>query len=237
LASSGALVGSNFVISSVKNIQSMSRVAFDPIKGQYLVVWSDGRNSSTSGYDIYGQKVGPSGTLVGAPIVVANAPYDQFRPDITWDSNDNEFMVVFVDCRNIGTPGCVSGEKTNGDIYGQVVLSGGALSGSNFPVATSTDSEYRPAVTFSATSGLFQVIYSDEPNTINTGASQIWGVEVMPNGSLVGPNMPETPTTSTGIQERASITWNPNNNEFVVDFVNQAAASAKQSIWGQFLAP
>jgi hypothetical protein len=236
LNSSGTLIGPNFVISSAKNVQDMSRVAYDPIKQQFLMVWSDGRTTA-DGYDIYGQKLGPSGTLIGAPIVVSNAPYDQFRPDVTWDSNDNEFMVVFVDCRNVGAPACVSGEKTNGDIYGQVVLSGGALSGGNFPVAISTDSEYRPAISFSPTSGLFQVIYSDEPNTINTGASQIWGVEVMPNGTLVGPNMAMTPTTSTGIQERASITWNQNNNQFLVDFVNQSSSGTSENVWGQFLNP
>jgi hypothetical protein len=155
MSSSGVLVGWNFAISTAKNVQDMARVAFDPIKGQYLVVWSDGR-TTTDGYDIYGQKVGPSATLIGAPIVISNATADQFRPDITWDANDNEFMVVFVDCRNVGAPACISGEKTNGDIYGQVVLSGGALSGGNFPVATSTDSEYRPAISFSPTSGLFR---------------------------------------------------------------------------------
>ena len=146
-------------------------------------------------------------------------------------------MVVWVDCRNVGAPACQSGDKTNGDIYGQVIASGGALVGSNFPIATSADSEYRPAVSFSATSDLFQVIYSDQPNTINTGASQIWGVEVMPNGSLLGPNMAVTPTTPTGIQERASLAWNRNNNEWLLDFVNQIASSQPQFVFGQFLAP
>jgi hypothetical protein len=235
--SNGTLVGSNFAITTAKNVQDMSRVAFDPIKGQYLVVWSDDRNESTTGFDIYAQKVGLSGTLAGAPIVVSNAPYDQFRPDITWDGNDDEFMVVWVDCRNVGYPACQSGDKTNGDIYGQVIASGGTLTGSNFPIATSTDSEYRPAVSFSATSDLFQVIYSDQSNTINTGASEIWGVEVMPDGALVGSNMPVTPTGSTSIQERASIAWNPNNNDWLVDFVNQASGSAPQFVWGQFLTP
>ena len=236
VSSNGTLMGSNFAISTAKNIQDMSRVAFDPIKGQYLVVWSDDRTKA-DGYDIYGQKIAPTGKLLGANFIISNAPYDQFRPDITWDSNDNEFMAVWVDCRNIGTPGCVSGDKTNGDIYGQIIASGGALVGSNFPIATSTDSEYRPSVSFSSASDLFQVIYSDQSNTINTGASQIWGVEVTPNGSLVGPNMPMTPTPSGSIQERASIAWNPNSNDFLLDFVNQAALANPQNVWGQFLLP
>ncbi len=235
--SSGVLSGANFAISTAKNIQDRARAAYDPVAEQYLVVWSDDRNATTTGYDIYGQKVGPTGTLTGAPIVVSNAPFDQFRPDITWDNNDSEFMVVFVDCRNVGLPDCVSGDKTDGDIYGQVVASGGTLTGSNFPIATSTDFEYRPAVSFSATSDLFQVLYSDQPSNSNTGASQVWGVEVMPNGSLVGPNMPETPTTPTGIQERAGIAWNPYNNEWLIDFVNQTASSAPNFVWGQFHTP
>jgi hypothetical protein len=235
--SDGTLVGANFPISTARNTQDRARVSFDQIKGQFLVVWSDDRNAKTTGWDIYGQKVGPSGALVGPPIVVSNAEWDQFRPDITWDSNDNEFMAVWVDCRNVGAPACVSGEKTDGDIYGQVILTGGVLSGANFPIATSTASEYRPAVTFSTTSDLFLATYSDQPNNSNTGESQIWGVEVMPNGTLVGTNGLVTITSPTAIEERAGTAYNPNNNTWIVDYVNQVASGAPQFTWGQFLNP
>jgi hypothetical protein len=120
---------------------------------------------------------------VGAPIVVSNALYDQFAPDIAWDPTEDVYLVTFVDCRNKGAAVCFPSTITNGDIYGQIVASGGKLTGINFPVATSADLKVQPAVGFSSTSDIFQVIYSDRIQ--RSSSSSIYGQEVSPSGTLV----------------------------------------------------
>jgi hypothetical protein len=49
MTSNGVLVGSNFAITTASGNQDRPRVAFDPTNAQYLVVWSDALNATTSG--------------------------------------------------------------------------------------------------------------------------------------------------------------------------------------------
>lgn len=50
------------------------------VKGSFLVAWTDGRNVNTSGTDIFGQQVGQSGAISGAPFVISANPENEDSP-------------------------------------------------------------------------------------------------------------------------------------------------------------
>ena len=82
-------------------------VAFNTQEEVYLVVWGDSRNAqeySYTGVDVYGQLVGPDGSLlappepadpsVNFPIDIADA-YEASVADVTYNTVTNEFYVVY----------------------------------------------------------------------------------------------------------------------------------------------
>ena len=64
--------------------------ASDP---SYLVVWQDGRNSSTTGVDIYGTQVNADGSVSGAAFAINTASSDQESPKLA-SGSPRTFLVV-----------------------------------------------------------------------------------------------------------------------------------------------
>jgi len=85
-------------------------LAFNPTAQNFLVVWED---ASTSKPSIWGRMVDVHGTpLYGAFPISSDTTYGRHKPDVVYNVNNNEFLVVWEDGRNAG----------NGmDIYGAVV--------------------------------------------------------------------------------------------------------------------
>lgn len=106
-------------------------VAFDGTN--YLVVWTDQVGVSGE-WDIFGQLVSPSGTLVGSVISISTANGQQLGPSIAFDGTN--YLVVWTDMRNDANKNwvCDSNEETCWDIYGQYVSTSGTLSGSEFVI-------------------------------------------------------------------------------------------------------
>lgn len=95
---SGSPSGDGVVVSAVSGIQTHSRIVEDGTGGAILV-WTDGRNNSTTSYDIYAQRISGSGTTLwgagDAPVCVADGAQDNpaIAPDglggafVAWDHN------------------------------------------------------------------------------------------------------------------------------------------------------
>jgi len=181
VSQSGNLVGSNFPISSAPSDQQFPAIAWDGTN--YLVVWMDSRNGD---YDIYGQRVSPSGNLIGDNFSISTATDVQVFPAIAWDGAN--YLVVWQDRRN-GTE----------DIYGQRVSPSGNLIGDNFSISTAANEQVLPDVAWDGTNYL--VVWQDKRN----GTEDIYGQLVSPSGSLVGNNFPIS--EATDIQGRSAIAW------------------------------
>jgi hypothetical protein len=98
----------------------------------YLVLWTD--EVSTGNWDVFGQLVSPTGSLVGGVISVSTASGQQFLPFVVFDGT--HYLVTWTDMRNDtnGNWVCDTGEGTCWDIYGQYVSKTGALVGPPFVV-------------------------------------------------------------------------------------------------------
>ncbi|WP_146209753.1 hypothetical protein [Vitiosangium sp. GDMCC 1.1324] len=122
-------------------------VTFHVASGNYFVVWSDTRNTTTSN-DIYGTRVNSAGTVLDASgFAISNAPLEQFAPSIA--TAGDSLVAVWQDARN----------SIDNDIFGNRLLgSGGVLDGSGFSISSSTD-EQTPVVS-PAVTGQQLVLYS-----------------------------------------------------------------------------
>lgn len=105
----GMFLGNNFPISAAMADQNRPTVAHSPTDNQFLVIWSDARNKSTTKNDIFGQAVSGDGTLVGANLPISVAPQNQDRPAVSYNLIDNQFLVVWRDSRN--TPFDIFGQR------------------------------------------------------------------------------------------------------------------------------
>ncbi len=98
----------------------------------------------------------------GASIVVSNRPGSQSSPSVAVDANG--FTVVFDDLA-VGA--------SARDVYGQRVSAQGALVGTNFGIATTTDDEGEPAAV-STGGGSDLVAWMDDNTTVAQVQSQLW---------------------------------------------------------------
>jgi len=93
-------------------------VAFSPLSGEFLVVWSDGNSRGLLNYEpeseIYGQRLGPDGSLVGSRVRVSemgpngDPEFVAAAPAVAFDPLSGEFVVVWHGDDSTG--GFVSGD-------------------------------------------------------------------------------------------------------------------------------
>jgi len=134
----GTTVGNEIVLASADKESPWPRVAYNADDEEYLVVWQDDRNGN---WDIYGQRVSITGTLVGGNLAVTTAAGDQTRPRLDWDGRSGRYLVVW---------------EADGDgIEGQQVWGDGTLDGGRL---TLSPYGWSPDVAYGSESGLFLIV-------------------------------------------------------------------------------
>ena len=166
VSSTGELQGDPFCISGVRGFRA---VAYNSIANEYLVVLADERNASTTGYDIYGQRISSTGELRGENFAITIAANDQKYPVVAYNSFDNEYFVVWDDERD--------GGHWSIDIYGQGISSLGQLQGNNLPISTAARFQCLPALAYNNISNEYLVVWQDARNMTHTN-NDIYGQRV-----------------------------------------------------------
>jgi hypothetical protein len=140
VSSSGALIGSNFLIQTVSSPIETPSVAHSSIDNAFFLVWRDGNN-------VVGQLLSETGALLGSPLVIVNGTAGpgfilEHPPQTVHNTTTGDFLVVWQDDRNVA-----QGEQ---DIFAQLV--GIASSTSTTLVYTGdTSGDFHDSVTLSAT--------------------------------------------------------------------------------------
>jgi len=93
--SESGLVGSPLVLSDAPYGQLDPGIAFDPVAGEYVVVWTNNRP-----WDIRGQRLSPGGSFLGAEMAICNAQEKQHLPAIAANAAQGGYLVVWEDYRN-----------------------------------------------------------------------------------------------------------------------------------------
>ncbi len=132
IAGDGSLSGSTFVVCDDSSEQATLDLEFNSNTHEYLVVWRDERNGN---WDIYGRRIDEDGNLQGDEIVICDDAAGQYGPEVAYNERVNQWLVAWVDHRNLDTSGT--------DIYGQRVRgSDGSLAGQgNFAICDGPDDQ------------------------------------------------------------------------------------------------
>lgn len=216
LTSNGTPAGAEFQIMGMlaSGVQLVSGVAYDSVNNRFLVVADDWTSSGTSGINIAGQLVNADTTLRGTKFAITSAANEQRAPSAAFDAATQNFLVAWIDGRNVGT---------NSDIYGALVSAAtGSLvstgSGTNFVIANATDIQQYPTVAADAANQQFLVAWEDA-RISTTAASDIYGALVSAaTGSLV--NTPNGTNfiigAASGLQTFPTAAYDSVNHRFLV---------------------
>ena len=143
----------------------------------YLVVWEDDRGAASTGVDIFGVRVGATGSVLDASAIpISTAPGDQTQPTVA--ASGSSFLVVWQDGRNAETSGS--------DIFAsRVTGSGVVLDPLGIPVSgTPAGDQMAPSVAGDGTN--YFVVWQDGRNLVNEGID-IYGARVAVGGTVLDP--------------------------------------------------
>ena len=155
-------------VSSATHSQKYSTAAFDGTN--YLVVWQDGRDTTSSQCDIYGARVSVTGTVIDTDgIAISDYTLDQCTPSVSFDGTN--FLIVWEDWRSASI-----------DIYGTRMDTAGTVLEPN-GIAISAEPlspEWRPSIAFDGSNYL--VVWEDDRNA---NYPDIYGARVDQGGVVL----------------------------------------------------
>jgi hypothetical protein len=210
------------------------RVAYDPNRDEYLVVWIDGRDML--GNEVRAQRLNAS-TLaqVGAADFfvsdIGSANANANRLDV--DYGGGTYLVTWSDFT-------ASGDE---QIFSRRVSSGGAVAGGELRLSqASADPQFeaaRPAVAYDPVSNEFLVVWEgDLANGVGSGEHEIFGQRVSPAGAQVGSDLRITHQGTDGDlesdAEEPAIAANTGNGEYLVSWQGNGP-SQEVEVYGQRL--
>jgi len=206
--SDGTLSGSNFAISDASSIQWGNSLTYDNINHRFLVSWTDWRNPCTGdpmapcfNTDIYGQLVGPDGTLFGAAsnvnFVVSSGTGEFFlqTPSAVFNPSDQQFLAAW------------SGDEVGG-IFGQMTDADGSLIGDILPLADDqTGVQYSPSVAYNSVCNNFLVaLYTELFSEASISLATVGSCQASPP---TAPVLGSPADGATGLDTTVVFTWDP----------------------------
>lgn len=206
--SGGAPTGEDFRISGAKATGSEfdPAVAWNSTANQYLVVWNDYRSVAAGrGSDIYGRRLGGSGSPLGADFRVCggSATGWEYEPAVAWNDIAKQYLVVWNDYRNVGT-------GRGSDIYGKRVSVEGSPVGSDFRISgvNARADDEDPAVVWNEAGNLYQVVWTDERNVAAGRGSDIYGRRLESDMTPVGGDFRISGPNATSYEQSPALAWN-----------------------------
>jgi hypothetical protein len=211
------LDGTGIPVATAANDQLVPDVASSGA-GVSLVVWQDRRNSTTTGFDIYGAIVTSAGTVTVADIAICDVAGDQNRPAVTYDPVNAVFVVAWSDVRNAG----------DADVFAARVSTAGAvLDAGGVQVSSAANGQFSPDI---AHSGTQLLVTWDDRRTDN---GDIYGARLTAAGALTvldpaglaintSVNAQSTPTSIGMANGQWVVVWTDERN----------IATTRTDIWG-----
>jgi hypothetical protein len=177
-------------------------VAYNSQANEYLVVWwgDDDTGSLVYGeFEIYGQRLSASGAEVGTNDFrisdmggTGDADYDAYYPAVAYNSQDNEYLVVWQGDDDTGS--LVNDEY---EIYGQrLSATGGGLGTNDFRISdmggtgNTTYNALYPAVAYNSQDNQYLVVWwgDDDTGSLVNEEFEIFGQRLNASGAEAGDN-------------------------------------------------
>jgi len=190
----GTPVGNRITIAGSLNPDTQSYIAYSQTSNRFLVVWEEGKSSTD--HDIIGDIIDISGDSINTIVnnfVIYDSVYRDYGPRIAWNSQDDEWMVVW--WHSFG------GSDTDWDIYGNIVKPNGDV-GSKETFSGADLAQQRPSISFG--NGTYLCTWQDNRSGSNWDIyGQRYGEP--PTITVISPNGEEVWWKG----EVHNITWDP----------------------------
>lgn len=187
----------------ISSIAGNSAMAYNSQRDEFLVVWQgyiQGPVFNPGGTEIYGQLIdGATASLIGNMKRISfmgldgDNNYLAFRPDVSYNSTRNEFLVVWEGNENTHIPNIneyeIWGQRLSYNVFGGLVLTGSELRISNMgPDGDPAFLPYRPAVAYNHINDEYLVVWEGDDNTppLVDGEKEIFGQYMAYAGDLFG---------------------------------------------------
>ncbi len=204
-------------------------VVYNDEEEEFLVVWSGDNDTLPSEDDIYGQRIDAiTGAFIGGRIRISdmgpseNTSFDAFDPKVAWNSEENEYLVVWSGDDDTGA--LINGEN---EIWGQRLdAQGNEIGADDFRISfMGVDGDggsdaFDPGVAYNSTDNLYMVVWSAD-DTVGS-EDEIYAQVIDSAGALsgsvirvsnLGPN-----GSSAYDADRPVIAYNEIENEFMIAF-------------------
>jgi hypothetical protein len=102
ISGAGVLVGNAFTVTTSPYRRRTPYVAYAPGENVYLAIWRHYPGTGDNYFDVYGQLISNTGTLVGAPLPIAarTGSADRETPnDIVYNPDARKFLALYQDLR------------------------------------------------------------------------------------------------------------------------------------------
>jgi len=91
----GAVSGGNIAICTAADDQYYPSVGYDSTNQRFLVAWSDYRNFTTTGSDIYGQLITAAGALYSGNSAICTAVGSQSSPSVAYNLQKKNILIAY----------------------------------------------------------------------------------------------------------------------------------------------
>ncbi|HKG34939.1 MAG TPA: hypothetical protein VKA89_00725 [Solirubrobacterales bacterium] len=214
------------------------KVAFNQQRREYFVVW---RSNGSGGFDVYGQRLSPTGGKVGARVRISNSQdigsdRGVNSPAVAYGPQAKRYLAVW--------PGDELANDGEFEIFGQFISDTGVPLGSDFRISNALDSpngnlsdSLVADVAYNSAANEFLVTWDADQGSVN-GQREVWGQRLDPNGTPLGGDFQISnagAVGSTRIAVLGSVVYNPQANEYLVAFISEAVAESKGEAFGQRL--
>lgn len=193
------------------------QMVYNSVNNEYFVIYiarSDDPRVASEEVEAWGQRVGASGDVLGAPILLTdvgglgtNNGEIPLWFQIEYNPTSNTYLLVY----NTLDSRFATGKQA---IYGRLLAGDGQPQGATLEISAPTESstgDFRPGVAYNSVDNNYMVVWNRGFPTFN---NQITGVLVSPAGAPVGDDF--RINTLDGFKADPSLAHNPDDNEFLV---------------------
>jgi hypothetical protein len=149
----GTLLGAEIGVATSTYYDRNPVVAYSVYQNSYLVVWERRIGDDEFGqYDIYAQRVGADGTLLGSALALDTGGNSQVHPAIAYNATTDEYLVVWQDLYTTG----------DWDIMGRRVAGNGALLGSELSLEAPGGAQTSPDIAYNSRHNEYLLVWEDQ---------------------------------------------------------------------------
>ena len=172
-------VQNEFALASGQDNQANPSVAYGSNYGEYLVVWEHLEYNSEN-LNLAAQRVAADGSLTGSVIPVSTWEYEQVLPNLVYNPDLDEFMIVWEDHHWAW--------GATADIYGQRMSADGTLVSGNFGISwEEANLRLSPDVAYNTNTQEYLVTWEYEHTESD---HDVYERRVSSNGALPGTEIP-----------------------------------------------